>query len=215
MKEYYVYKHTFPNGKVYIGITSLKPEYRWRDGKGYRRKHKGKWVQPLMANAVGKYKWDDIKHEVLFSGLTKEEAEAKEIELIAFYKSNQREFGYNIESGGHVNKVSEETKKKMSESHLGENNCNYGKQFSEETRTKMSESHKGANYSDETRKKMSKAKSKPVLCVETGIVYSSVREASNMTGISETTISRVCNGAKGYKKAGGYHWQWYVVEAVA
>ena len=33
---YTVYKHISPSGKVYIGITKRKPEYRWNKGKGYR-----------------------------------------------------------------------------------------------------------------------------------------------------------------------------------
>lgn len=97
---YTVYKHTFPDGKVYIGITSMKPEKRWNKGKGYRRKKNYRYVQPLMARATLKYDWDDIKHEVLFEGLSKEEAEQKEKELIALYRSNEAEYGYNIESGG-------------------------------------------------------------------------------------------------------------------
>lgn len=103
MKSYYVYKHTFEDGKVYIGITSQKPEQRWgRDGKGYRRKKKGRYCQPLIAKAILKYGWDNIQHEVLAEGLSKEEAEKMEIELIAQYKSDQIEFGYNIEHGGSV-----------------------------------------------------------------------------------------------------------------
>lgn len=36
MKNYIVYKHTFPNGKVYIGITKMSPKQRWgNQGKGY------------------------------------------------------------------------------------------------------------------------------------------------------------------------------------
>lgn len=35
MNDYKVYMHIFPNNKVYIGITKQKPKYRWRDGKKY------------------------------------------------------------------------------------------------------------------------------------------------------------------------------------
>lgn len=89
---YYVYKHTTPCGKVYIGITGRNPSIRWANGKGYNRAY--------FKNAIEKYGWDNIKHEILFDSLTKEEAEQKEIELIAEYKSNQREYGYNISVGG-------------------------------------------------------------------------------------------------------------------
>lgn len=30
---YFVYIHTFPNGKKYVGCTTRKPECRWREGK--------------------------------------------------------------------------------------------------------------------------------------------------------------------------------------
>ena len=58
----------------------------------------------------------------------------KEIKLIAYYKSNKKEYGYNIENGGHVNCVSEETKKKLSI-------ANKGKFVSKETREKMSKNN--------------------------------------------------------------------------
>ena len=55
---------------------------------------------------------------------------------------------------------SEETRRKMSESHKGEKNPFYGKHHSEETRRKISESHKGkkrAPFSEEHRRKISEA----------------------------------------------------------
>ena len=107
-----VYKHTFPNGKVYIGITSQKPEYRWDNGNGYK-------TQKHFYNAIKKFGWDNIKHEILYSGLTKEEACNKEVELIELYKSNNQEYGYNKAFGGEVNKgynvvFSDEHNKKLS-----------------------------------------------------------------------------------------------------
>lgn len=38
MKGYYVYKHTFPNGKVYIGITCQNSKVR-RELNGAQRKN--------------------------------------------------------------------------------------------------------------------------------------------------------------------------------
>jgi hypothetical protein len=67
----------------------------------------------------------------------------------------------------------EESKRKISENmpdNSGERNCNYGKKLSEETRKKMSESRSGeknVNYgvslSDETRQKMSDAAKKRII----------------------------------------------------
>lgn len=119
---YKVYEHTFPNGKKYIGITKLTVENRWRSGKGYKN-------QDLMYRAINKYGWDNIKHEVLFDNLTKEEAEQREIELIAKYKTNNKKFGYNIENGGNCKgKMSEEEKLKRSKRFKGKNNPMYGKE---------------------------------------------------------------------------------------
>ena len=90
---YSVYRHTTPNGKVYIGITQQEPEVRWRNGHGYKN-------NVLFKRAIEKYGWDNIKHEVLYTGLTKQEAFRTEERLIAEHRSNQKEFGYHLTAGG-------------------------------------------------------------------------------------------------------------------
>ena len=183
--SYCVYKHTFPNGKVYIGITCQKPEKRWRCGYGYLDKNKnGKYAQSRMAHAILKYGWDNVEHEIIWTELTKEEAEQKEIEFISKYKSNNSKFGYNSDNGGNtVGKLSEETKRKMSES------------------------RKGSRISEETKLKIinNSPKKKRVLCVETDVVYTSIGDAYRATDISVSKISAVCNKKK--NTAGGYHWK--------
>lgn len=70
-----VYRHTFPNGAVYIGKTDMKPEDRWLNGWGYKN-------CPLMFNAILQFGWDNVKHEILADNLTSKEAlelETKEI----------------------------------------------------------------------------------------------------------------------------------------
>lgn len=164
MNTYTVYKHTSPSGKVYIGITSMSLKKRWRNGAGYEG-------CPAMAKAVAKYGWDNFEHDVIAEGLNKEEAESMEIQLIAEYRSNNGNFGYNITSGGHTNgMMPPETRRKMSESRMGH-------PTSEETRRKLSAAHKGVPLSpthlassraasakrrgvplpEETRRKISKA----------------------------------------------------------
>lgn len=97
-KRYVVYKHTSPNGKCYIGITRQSPpEKRW----GY--KGNGYCDNEHFSRAISKYSWENIKHEILFTNLTKEEAEQKEIELIAFYDSMNPDKGYNMTPGGNYN----------------------------------------------------------------------------------------------------------------
>lgn len=79
-----VYEHISPSNKVYVGITSKNPLRRWKGGKGYVRNDNH---QPLFANAIIKYGWDNFKHNIVASELTFEEACNMEISLIRKYKS--------------------------------------------------------------------------------------------------------------------------------
>lgn len=140
---YCVYRHVSPSGKVYIGITCRVPRYRWNNGNGYPH-------NAYFNNAIQRYGWDNFKHEILLEGLTKEQAELAEQLFIGYYHSNEREFGYNIESGGNANgKHSAETKQKIG-------NGNRGKVVSAQTRARMSKAQKGHKVSQETREKLSK-----------------------------------------------------------
>lgn len=88
-KPWTVYAHIAPNGKMYVGITSQKPEFRWRDGlTGYRENEH-------LCNAIRKYGWDNFQHEIIASGLTKEEACNMEIILIDKLNLTDRRYGYN------------------------------------------------------------------------------------------------------------------------
>lgn len=78
---YCVYKHTFPNGKVYIGSTGQKPKDRWRNGKGYERYHR------IMYQDIVTYGWDNITHEILADGLTKESAHEIEYAQILIHSA--------------------------------------------------------------------------------------------------------------------------------
>ena len=105
-----VYMHTCPNGKVYIGVTQQTPMKRWKGGSGYN-------TNSHFRQTILKYGWDNIRHEVLYSDLSRDEACHKEIELIAKYKSNDRQYGYNNSTGGERNFTythTDEAKKKMS-----------------------------------------------------------------------------------------------------
>lgn len=98
IKKFIVYIHKFPNGKMYIGITSKKPNARWQNGNGYSKEK-----QPIMYNAIKKYGWENIEHIIMFSDLSENDAKSKEIELIkkynTFYK-NENSNGYNMTFGG-------------------------------------------------------------------------------------------------------------------
>ena len=113
MEELYcVYKHTTPNGKVYIGQTKRTIQDRWKYGKGYTSHHHG-WFW----KAVEKYGWNNIKHEILYDNLSKESADYYEKYFIDLYQSTDKRYGYNCQTGGSRDyKYSEESKKNISES---------------------------------------------------------------------------------------------------
>lgn len=154
MNNISIYRHIFPNGKVYIGQTCQKPEYRWNNGRGYK-------TSPFIFNAINKYGWDNIQHEVLFTGLDQLNADIIEEDLIYYYRQIGK--SYNLANGGSVNRgwkmseeakeklriintgrtLSDEAKEKIRLSKLGENNPNYGKSPSKETRQKISKAMKG------------------------------------------------------------------------
>ena len=92
-KDYCVYMHTNKhNSKVYIGITSQKPEDRWGNNgiKYFDKRKDGEYRQTVFARALKKYPdWEeDWEHTILAEHLSQEEAVTMEIELIALYKSN-------------------------------------------------------------------------------------------------------------------------------
>ena len=49
--------------------------------------------------------------------------------------------------------------------------------------------------------------SKPVICVETGVVYMSATVAGKELGIDNSAIGKCCKGI--YKTCGNYHWCYY------
>ena len=53
----------------------------------------------------------------------------------------------------------------------------------------------------------SKSTSKSVICVETGEVFNSIKEAHEKTGIVASCISGCVNHKKRYRTARRYHWQ--------
>lgn len=208
-KVWCVYRHTSPSGKVYIGITCQNPVHRWSGGWGYR-------TNEYFTRAIQKYGWKSFTHEILHEGLTKQEACAREIELIAYHRSNDRDFGYNILVGGELARAgckhTLEARKKMSEARLRDPN-RFGRKFGEETLAKMSKNSKERWLNEEYRKRISEAnlgekspRAHAVMCIETGEVFPCIRYASDKYGIQSSCISAACRGK--IKTSGGYHWQY-------
>lgn len=149
---YYIYRIINKiNGKTYIGQHKYKKLNDSYMGSGIHIKA-----------AIKKYGIENFTKTILvFNVPKKEQADILEKTFI----ESEREKGkaeYNISDGGQGGKVydvcpnkgkrlSEETKRKMSEAHKG-------KRHSEESKKKTSDAMKGIHRSDETKRKIGEAR---------------------------------------------------------
>ena len=89
----------------------------------------------------------------------------------------------------------EETKQVMREKKLGlydeKNNPMYGKHHSDETKRKISKNRKGKCTGNECNLYKNSYFSKAILCVETGEIFESLREAERVLGINHSDISQL------------------------
>lgn len=204
MYSIYVITNTI-NGKQYVGYTSKNIHERWRrhvaDSK---QEYQSMYDSPLQSD-IRKYGEDVFVCHVVET--THDKSLAIKMEDIVTEELNTIiPNGYNRIIGYH-SEHTEETKKKISENKKG-------RTHSEETKRKISESISGENHpnygkhlSEETKKQISLKNSKPVMCVETGVIFMSLTDASEWAGLkSVTSISECCAGRQ--KTAGGYHWMW-------
>lgn len=176
---YVVYCHTNKtNGKKYFGITGMKPERRWSSGAGYK-------TSRHFYFAIQKYGWDGFSHEIICSGLSKEQAAKMEQKLIFENKTNMQEYGYNMSAGGESGaygvKPSQETIEKRRKKVTGQKR-------SEETKKKQSDAAKGRTFSPETLEKMRAAKIGKPLSEECKKKMSEVRKGRK---ISQETKERM------------------------
>ena len=200
MNNYLVYKHTTPDGKVYIGMTGRAPEKRWLNGGGYYKSD--------FAEAIHFFGWENVKHEILASGLTREEAWLEECNQIKAHKSNDPRFGYNKSSGGRGpstgTKRTEEWKRIIKESRMGIYD-------SGEVGRKISASKKGKTNGLQGR--IGKQ------CTHAGLVYQidettskvidvfhGYDEMHRITGFAKTPVKETVSGKR--KRAYGYLWKY-------
>ena len=209
MQKYFIYAHINKiNNKRYIGQTN-NIKRRWQ-GKGT---HYMKC--PAFWNAICKYGWDNFDHIILAENLTLEEANELEMFYIKKYNTTNSNYGYNIALGGNNSKkpyLSEYMKEKWKDKeyreqkiksisgekshfygqdHSGENNPMYGKHHSEETKNKIREKAKERfkNNPDLTAGK-NNGMSKTVICLTTGQIFETQRDAAKWAGVGFSTMSR-------------------------
>lgn len=206
-KKYVVYRHIFPNGKSYIGITCTKPYHRrWRDGSGY-------YSQPKVYNAILKYGWENIKHELLYRNLNIDDANRLEQEMIVKYDSVKN--GYNVSIGGggtYGIPCSVETKLKIGQANKGKPNKN-------DNLAKWRKEHgswnRGGHLTPEQYRKIAaerKARCNKAISaydpitLECVLHFDSCVNAARKMNVSKACISRCACG--GRKTSAGYVWRY-------
>lgn len=206
MRTYSIYKHTCPNGKVYIGITQQDAAKRWNYGHGYDTQ--------VFGRAIKKYGWNNIQHDVLMDGLTLEMANAWEQALIAQYKSNDPQYGYNMTMGGDGS-----LGHKLSEIHREESRKRFKALWENpETRKKfeahlaqLCEANKGKKRPQSATNRTTAALSKPIdqysLDGKYIKTFSSAMNAARSIGTSSNScIVKCCK--KKWCSAYGYLWRY-------
>ena len=190
----YIYKTTnLINGKIYIGkkeSPEFDPNYK---GSG-----------KALNYAFKKHGWENFKVEYLFPCFSKEELNAEERFLIAWFDCRVKNGkGYNISEGGDWGDVSQgmttEQYKAWCEknrlANLGDKNHFYGKKHTEESKLKISEHHAdfsgenhpmyGKHHTEESRRKMSEAKSGKYLSADSSHAKPVIQMDSNWNIIAE------------------------------
>lgn len=105
--EKYVYKiENKINKKIYVGQTNNL------DRRMQEHKHDERNNHPIH-NAIKKYGWENFEVSVLYYGVNYNE---KEKEYIKLYKSNRKEYGYNITAGGQDSSGENNPQSKLSQS---------------------------------------------------------------------------------------------------
>jgi group I intron endonuclease len=131
------------NGKCYIGQTlRSSPQHRWTD---HCRPGKS-----AIKQAIQEFGKDNFDFEVIAETSSLEELNQMEMFNIQACRALSPE-GYNLHTGGHNHKCSEETKAKMSE-------ILKSRVVSEETRKLMSTNRKGKPKSAEHKAKIAEAR---------------------------------------------------------
>lgn len=206
------------DGTVYIGQAGSARGFggRWCIHKRFlRRDIYSKQINVHLWRAFKKYGEESFRFDVVVRcPPIGKLLDAYEIYFIAEAKKNGAVYNHTI--GGNSGRLglshSPETRAKLSAK-------NKGRKWSVEARLKMSRDRKGKTrpgnssnfkHSEKAKQRMSIVHSKTVRCIETGVVFSSVREAAEKMDLHSTTI---CQQIKGrVKHTGGFHFE-YVKES--
>lgn len=149
-----IYKYTNKiNNKVYIGQTTNEKQRYYN--------HKRCLENSYFHKAIKKYGFENFNYEVI-ERIDETLLNEREIYWISYYKS-YGDRGYNMTIGGNGSRGYKKTEEQIRNNSLslkGRISPMKGQKFSDESKKKLSESHKGKTHSDETRLKMSESQKK-------------------------------------------------------
>lgn len=161
-----IYLATFPNGKMYVGQTICDLEHR----KNQHKNEAGRGEGSTFHKAINKYGFNNIKWEIIDSGNNQKELDNKEKHYIKQYRTftgYKNCQGYNRTLGGEGVR---------------------GLIHSKDTRTKISNSLKGKLAGDNN------PSARKVICLNTGEVFNTMKEASNRYKAPYHHICSCCTG---------------------
>jgi len=194
----------------YIGQT-IDIDKRWRDHKN-NKVDKDHFHNALRCHGPDAFVWRVVI--ICFD----EDMNDYEIEYIKKYNT-MKPNGYNLKEGGAGGgKPGPEFGQLISAAKKGRPNGLVGNKLSQETKRKISEAAKGKHKSTEHIQKIADARrgkpnhkrGVPVIQLENGVEkarFPSSSEAGRVTGINYKHIHAVCKGEKWKKTAGGYEWR--------
>ena len=210
------------NGIQYVGQTIRTLEIRWKE-------HCSNRMDSIrLSRAINKYGEKSFSKEIVGIFDNEEDLNNAEEYFIEWYNSLSPN-GYNLHTGGNNHKISEETRKRMSKSKMGEKHWTFGKSLTKKHRDNLSKSKKGKKkdaafklkrsiymkekaaknpgifFYDSVKNIFKEANDKrkiPIFCHQTNQIYESLGDAARKLKISKTNISSVLKGK--YKQCNGY-----------
>jgi group I intron endonuclease len=226
-----IYKLTSPSNKCYIGqtINLVERKRTLYNPNKYYSGHR-------LDNAIKKYGIENFQYEIIIQIVesSKEKLREKLDELEKFYieKYDSYNNGYNMTVGGSGSNgcfQTEESKRKISEKAKGRKGSMLGRHLTEEQKNKISNFAKtrtgeknpfyGKTHSEETKLKIGKANSIPILQLDLNeniiTEFPSAKDAARSLGKprADSEIIKVCKGyispsGKRYITALGYKWKY-------
>lgn len=204
------------NGKWYVG-QSVDVKKRWRSHR--RELSLGIHPNAHLQSAFSFYGNGAFSFELLEECA---ESDLDDREIFWIDEKGSYLNGYNLTTGGNGTRglqVSDEMRRKMSMARRG-------RKHSEQTIQRIREGHINSERSiahmkriKETKRlrsvtdkerehlqRLTKKQCKPVLCVETGVVYESAHEAARAIGSYQSNISACCRGKTETHR--GYRWRY-------